>query len=164
MIKKSVSEVRAVSPAQTARAVNTLYRATTAQQVAQARPQVVIKGVPGDPDQRRMLSDTMKNMAMVQVGNGSQVTNVLAYATNSSAYRDYDNGRYGGLYAPKGEYAYSVQEIRVVPVPDPDTGVLVDTAIYPVPPKVIPPSEVAVMTRATARPSTTNVLQQSDVW
>jgi hypothetical protein len=173
MIRKPISEVRAINPSANVRAIGELYRANTAQVVAQARPQLAIKGVPGDTDQRRMLTPALQNMTMAQVGNGNMVTNVLAYGTGTKQYRDYDPGRFSGLYSPAGEYGYGVQPITTVhsldPITgtylkDPATGSFLETTIYPQPVRLFPPNEVAVVGRATARPTTTSVIQKSDVW
>jgi hypothetical protein len=173
LIRKPISEVTAINPATAARAGGEAYRTQTAQKIVQARPGLAIKGVPGDTDQRRMLTPPFENMVMAQVGNGNLVTNVPAYATGTKQHRDYDPGRFGGLYSPAGEYAYKVLPITTTPsidpvtgsyLRDPVTGNYLFTTLYPSPVRLFPPSEVVVVGKSVARPTTTNVIQESDVW
>jgi hypothetical protein len=165
MIRKAISEVRA-STGRLVRAVGEARTASVNQAITMSRPVTALQGVPGDPDQHSFLTAPLQNMVPVQIGNGSLVTNALAYSTNGVQARDYDSGRFGGLYAPAGEYLQPLLDTYRAAHDTFGRDIFIRTGkkIDPARRTAQEITKPVVAGRSLARPVTTNVSQSSDVW
>jgi hypothetical protein len=143
---------------QVATQVNTFRR----QQVKQAASEVVMAGVPGEPDYKRGVTAAFRNYIPVHKNSGSNVVGMLAYRTNNKAWRDYNPGFFQGLYAPEGEYdakPYYYTNIQAV-MDNPDDPSLIKTGD----PEDVVYGTASAANHSQARSFTTNVIQDTDNW
>jgi hypothetical protein len=159
MMREMTSGV-STSPQRLVRKVNETVRVAQRQQVAQARPEIAMTGVPGEPDYRRGVTEAFKSVIPVHKNVGNSVVGGIAYRTNELAWRDYAPGFFDGLFAPAGEYSskpFYYTDLAAAEI-DPS---LIKTAREDELPVY---GETSTPTRSQARPISTKVIQDSDVW
>lgn len=151
------------NPQRLARAVTDTVKRSQKQQVQLAAPDVAMVGVPGEPDYKKGVTDAFQQMMPVHKNSGNGVVGGVSYRTNELAWRDYSPGFFQGLFAPEGEYnakPFYYTDIQAA-MDNPDDPALIKTAAADELPVY---GEAATPTRSQARPGSTQVIQDSDVW
>jgi hypothetical protein len=144
-------------------AVNDAFNGSQRQQTIQARPGQGMVGVPGEYDHRKFLTGPLQNMVPVHLGNEVGVVGSIAYSTNNKQWRDVDPGRFGGFYAPAGEYEMPPLS-QIVYVMNPETGEFEPTEVPTEPTIIVPPTRAVVANQSKAGPFSMRVIQDTDKW
>jgi hypothetical protein len=157
---RELSSGVSTSPQRLVRKVNEVVKTAQRQQVAQAAPEVAMTGVPSEPDYRKGVTEAFQNIIPIHRAVGNSIVGGIAYRTNELAWRDYNPGFFDGLFAPSGEYSskpfYYTDLAAATANPS-----LIKTAgedelpVY---------GETSTPNRSLARPFTTKVIQDTDVW
>jgi hypothetical protein len=134
------------------KALQEVVKTSQSSQTRLAAPSSSLAGVPGEPDHRHFLTAPFQHMIPIQSGNGAAVVGSIAYTTNDKAWRDYDRGRYQGIFAPPGEYdqkpAYFTYDLTTPRTPD----------------HYLDPNKAVVTSNITAGPLSVRVAQETNLF